>query len=761
MDTEGSNPSGPLAPTSDPPDPTMYQRQAPFTLNQNVQVDKLVADAAISDCEFVANNSDQNVSIQCSSGFYKAVAKPAFSSLSPGFSHRSGDALVTCSNIEHSCDYRGVEYNRIFWFSIRDQAGTCASVTVHLHHTTRLVQVQGGAIISDGLVAAVWFVKNLLLGLFLQLGQARGLDISAFNQAVIAGNFNSSCKDITPDDTCTHCSKPLRKPAKPIKCFACKSIFHTTCHKQHSCQGTPARPRTVTRMKRKASEISSFNDSIFEITDNSAPPPPTSTQQPPTSTQNAQPQGLLTVSSSANMSQIPQISLNYPSIAVPTTSPPVIGTNPFNPTTTFSAPQSISSIIQPPRLSAFTQFSSPPTSSTGVSESSSSPPTSISIPSVFLRSSSTPSLQVVPVRPPAKKQRKAPSVTKEGAEKEYLKIQLNLAQTKIASQDNSLKKQEETISLLSERLRLLELGINTQYMSQYFPSSNPSPQTSATHARPTPSVPAPSTSAPTTPPNPSPQISATALPTSTNARPTPSVPAPSTSAPTAPPSAPPVASFGSSPCSACTNLSRHMEIALTELGLIKRQTDVMQADIASIKTTGHHLASSQTHPSHQDQNRPQFSAQNSSAPQDSSEQSGQSSNRRQKISRHAQTQAAFADPPVKPPTRPIRPLFPSTNPPVPPPAPCPWQTGFFPQGPVRQLPSHNQPPVTSRPRSRVNKSVRSQPDRPHQARQNKSFQPRSSLITEVPMGPSTPPPAPAASQPDVPAAPADRDTLNF
>ena len=250
------DPHGALNPSADPPDPGQGQRQASFVLNHDLQVNKLVADAAISDCEFSANNSDQNVNIQCSSGFYKAVAKPAFSTLSPGYSHRSGEVLVSCSNIQPSLDYRGVEFNRIFWFSLRDLAGNCASVTVHLHHTTRLVQVQGGAIMNGGYVAAVWFVKNLLLDLFLKLGQARGHDISAFNQAVLDGNFSSSVKDIIPDDTCTLCSKPLKKPGKPVKCFACKSVFHTTCHKKHNCQGTPVRPRPVTRMKRKASEIS-------------------------------------------------------------------------------------------------------------------------------------------------------------------------------------------------------------------------------------------------------------------------------------------------------------------------------------------------------------------------------------------------------------------------------------------------------------------------------------------------------------------------
>ena len=150
--------------------------------------------------------------------------------------------MVTCSNIEPSFDYLGVEYNRIFWFSLRDSAGKNASVTVHLHHTTRLVQVQGGAILSDGVVAAVWFVKNLLIQLFLRLSSARGHDISKFNQAVINNSFKNSGKTSLPDQDqrCSHCDKSLsRKNAKPVKCFPCKSTFHTSCHRQHTCSGNP------------------------------------------------------------------------------------------------------------------------------------------------------------------------------------------------------------------------------------------------------------------------------------------------------------------------------------------------------------------------------------------------------------------------------------------------------------------------------------------------------------------------------------------
>ena len=74
--------------------------------------------------------------------------------------------------------------------------------------------------------------------------------------------------------------------------------------------------------------------------------------------------------------------------------------------------------------------------------------------------------------PPSKKAKKS-AVPHENSIKDYLKIQLNIAQTKITSQDAKLKKQEETISILYDRVRLLELDINSQLVRRHFPEHQP------------------------------------------------------------------------------------------------------------------------------------------------------------------------------------------------------------------------------------------------------------------------------------------------
>ena len=753
-----------------PPDPGAPLRQASFTLNQERQTNKLVNDATISDCEFCPNNSNSNVNIKCSAGFYKAVAMPSFSTLSPGFSHHSGTAAVSCSTIEPSLDNNGVEFNRIFWFTIRDNAGVSAAVTVHLHHSTRLVQVQGAAILHDGTVAALWFVKNLLLGLFLKLGKARGHDISNFNQAVLQNNFKNPGNGSISDPNCNFCSKPLKKPAKPVKCFSCKEIFHTSCHKQHSCNGTPNRPRIVSRMKRKASTLET---SIFEIVDDS--PAPLALPTPSLASSLAPPSisTSMATSSTVSFSSPPSLSLS----------------------TTHSITNPILSFGNPPptRLQAFANLtvSTLPTPSTSAitpsSTSASQPPSPISIPPIFLHSTAAPPVPTNTTRslpPPSKRSKKspaAPALTEQEAAKEYLKIQLNLAHTKITTQDAKLVRQSETISILSDRLRLLELGVNSNLMSQYFPAQhsqpNECPQTAGTPPAPPPSQPGtqPGTQSGAQPPGiqpgtqpgtqpsiglPPPPVPTSSPPPTTGPTGSPSAPPSATPRPSVPlPSIPAQSSLPSSPspstCTQCSNISRQMEIVLTEFGLLKQQTNAVHVDITSIKSILQQSSSYQntSPPSFPQQPAPPLPPPSQEAPPARPQQSS--------TSRHTQTRPSPPPGPRQPPSqttqsRPIPPLFPK----------CPWQSGVYPSGPVRHLPPPRPrsapgtappPPPPPRPSGPPRRRP-TQAAAPRLQPMHSSNLPTSPLIVEIldeddDESPSVPT--------DEPRDPADADSLNF
>ena len=316
---------------------------------------------------------------------------PAFSTLSPGFSHRSGTAAVTCSNIEPSLDYNGVEFNRIFWFSIRDNDGVSAAVTVHLHHSTRLEQVQGAAIIHNGTVAALWFVKNHF--------SSNSVDLWATTSppsTKLSSRTTSRVQAMaTHQISIVTFAARLSEPAKPVKCFACKQTYHTSCHKQHICNDTPKRPRIISRMKRKASSLDS---SIFEIIDDSP----------------ALPAPSLVPSSAPSF--LPTFVATPSTISYSTSAP-------LNLSTTHSTTNPILSLINPApaRLQAFTNLTAPtpsppytlssalPPSSTSPG-SASQPPSPISIPPVFLHSSAAPVILTMTrsILTPSKRSKKTP-----------------------------------------------------------------------------------------------------------------------------------------------------------------------------------------------------------------------------------------------------------------------------------------------------------------------------------------------------------------
>ena len=65
--------------------PTINQRIANFEINKTKQLSRIISDANKRDVEIVVNNSDENVNIVCSSGFFDKVAKPALCGLDQGY----------------------------------------------------------------------------------------------------------------------------------------------------------------------------------------------------------------------------------------------------------------------------------------------------------------------------------------------------------------------------------------------------------------------------------------------------------------------------------------------------------------------------------------------------------------------------------------------------------------------------------------------------------------------------------------------------
>ena len=82
---------------------TSTGKTATFALNRDKQVDRLGIDANLADFDVTINNNNENVSIQCSTGFYDTVAKPVICGLLKG-------STISMQNISINCQH--IDYNR-------------------------------------------------------------------------------------------------------------------------------------------------------------------------------------------------------------------------------------------------------------------------------------------------------------------------------------------------------------------------------------------------------------------------------------------------------------------------------------------------------------------------------------------------------------------------------------------------------------------------------------------------------------------------
>ena len=142
---------------------------AKYMLNQEKQLSGLAKNSFLKDFEIIANDSGKNINIQCSTGFYEAVAKPALSQLSEGFQNKIDTIFLECTESRSLIDMSGSLPGNLLKFKIYGPGvnPSPASLSIHLHHTQQKVQVQGGGKMSNNMTAASWFVQKVLKDIFI------------------------------------------------------------------------------------------------------------------------------------------------------------------------------------------------------------------------------------------------------------------------------------------------------------------------------------------------------------------------------------------------------------------------------------------------------------------------------------------------------------------------------------------------------------------------------------------------------------------
>ena len=204
-----------------------------YSLNQNKQLAGLAKHSKLQDFDISVNDNDKNVNIQCSTGFYEAVAKPAFASLSKGFKVELSSVLVECDEIRATHDLSDSLSGVFLKFKLTGCGirSVPASVSVHLHNTQQKVQLQGGTKMPDNNTAAVWFTQRVLKQRFSLEAKNKKFSIENINKIVASlselNHFPSTAPK-PPPDFCFHCSKRFSAQSRPMVCIRCSNFKHTT-----------------------------------------------------------------------------------------------------------------------------------------------------------------------------------------------------------------------------------------------------------------------------------------------------------------------------------------------------------------------------------------------------------------------------------------------------------------------------------------------------------------------------------------------------
>ena len=226
---------GGLGPRTHLPQQTGNVRTASYNLNRKKQVTKLVTDASVQDYDIIVSPTEQNINVECSTGFYSLVVLPAFSAIFVGFSTTAANTDIQCYDITNKVDNSKSHVNTVLFFKLNTpNTSRSNNVTITLHHTARKVQVQGSSNINGNIRANVWFLQNVLLGMFSSLSATKAMDITKFNimvQNVVTNHMNKRRNE----SKCSGCDISFTNRSQYEQCSSCNNHYHKKCITTHLC----------------------------------------------------------------------------------------------------------------------------------------------------------------------------------------------------------------------------------------------------------------------------------------------------------------------------------------------------------------------------------------------------------------------------------------------------------------------------------------------------------------------------------------------
>ena len=435
-------------------------------LNKPKQLKRLGKDTTREDFCITVSPSNKNVNIECSTGFYAQVVIPGLKDLIIGSCVVVAGVTVACTDIVGKVDAVGSNVNTVLHFRLQEvkEKAHMGSVVVHLHHSTRLVQVQGG-VLPDKSSIPVWFVEHFLIHRLSKLAASQSQEISAFNQAV----RNMLAKSTTSDENqriCGGCKLTFDRRSVPEFCTSCAKHFH-----KHKCFTSQVHQCPDITRSRKYS--TSTGPAIHSSPGPPLPPPPhtagcTSSTPTPATSQGApaMPSQTTTISTAGLARSIPFIQTElHPTSQYGNDNQVITATAPVAPLSgVLSGVISASSLQQP---------------SPAVSVESSSQLSSVLNPSAPCFTLSDNISQPPPSKNPPKqtgtrrKTKMTPPSDPQGIELDFAKYSLNTAKAKIVEQETEINDLKFRNKILDDRIASLENREKDQINRDIFNNVSP------------------------------------------------------------------------------------------------------------------------------------------------------------------------------------------------------------------------------------------------------------------------------------------------
>ena len=428
--------------------PATNRNVANFVLNRAKQINSLGEDTALDDFEVTINDSDKNVNIHCSTGFYDKVAKPVLCGLSQGSNISVNNISIECNRIDYNRDRTLCEYNRVLHLQLGGSGKTnIGKITIHLHHTKRHIQMQGSTIMSDGNRSPVWFLNTFIKEKFTNLAKFRKFDIACVNKNINA-IISKQKKASSVVSSCSNCMRHFTQNTKPTKCTNCEKFFHkTSCLPSHfaSCKQAQQAP---------SSQQSCASGSF--LSSNSLQSTPASSIHARLSTEDSISVSPVDMSVSGQVSSISILTTSMDTDTVTTTAVQEVLLHPSvsysNITPVVDTSRSDSGISN--ALSILTD--NPVTTTSSLSALNSSIRTGTAAINSALNPEASSFTQAASNQSKRKTKPKN-TISPENAKIQYLNLELNSAKTRIAQLDTIISDHEATIKIQEDKIKILEM----------------------------------------------------------------------------------------------------------------------------------------------------------------------------------------------------------------------------------------------------------------------------------------------------------------